>query len=248
MTDIAICLNQWDWSETSQTAALLTSGEGLIRVVAKGSKREKSPYSGGLGVLTMGEAVYLSRQTPGLVTLTSWDLRDGFPWLRASLGSLNAAYFASDAAMHILQEHDAHPRTFDAMRQLLGSLRTSNPMAALARYLWVLLDECGFMPELDRDVDSGEPIAKSPVMHFAPAAGGLVLGRDGSGRVVWDVRAQTIACLLSVRDGRMDGENTGHEQWAGAAKLLASYVAWVVQRLPPAYSSVFGPPPKGIPV
>lgn len=46
VSDDAVCIRHWDWSETSQTVSLFTRGHGLVRALAKGSKRPKSPYSG----------------------------------------------------------------------------------------------------------------------------------------------------------------------------------------------------------
>ena len=39
--DNAFCLRRWDFSETSQTASLLTRDHGVLRGLAKGAKRPK---------------------------------------------------------------------------------------------------------------------------------------------------------------------------------------------------------------
>jgi len=58
-----VCVRVWDWSETSQTASILTRDLGVVRVIAKGSKREKSDYSGGLEPATCGRLT--ARLKPG---------------------------------------------------------------------------------------------------------------------------------------------------------------------------------------
>jgi len=74
LTDDAIALRHWEYSETSQTVALFTRTHGLLRAMAKGAKREKSNFSGGIETLTRGRAVAIVKQTTDLATLTAWDL------------------------------------------------------------------------------------------------------------------------------------------------------------------------------
>ena len=83
--DQAICIRHWDWSETSQTVSLFCREHGLIRGVAKGAKREKSTFSGGLELMTRGEVVASLKNTDTLSTLTSWNLLETFSASRGSL-------------------------------------------------------------------------------------------------------------------------------------------------------------------
>ena len=39
ISDYAICIRRWDFSETSQTVSLFTRESGIIRGLAKGAKR-----------------------------------------------------------------------------------------------------------------------------------------------------------------------------------------------------------------
>ena len=57
VTDSAVCLRCWDYSETSQTVSLLTREHGILRGLAKGAKRPKASFSGGFDPLTCGQLV-----------------------------------------------------------------------------------------------------------------------------------------------------------------------------------------------
>ncbi|MCH7602254.1 MAG: recombination protein O N-terminal domain-containing protein, partial [Planctomycetes bacterium] len=57
ISDYAICIRRWDFSETSQTVSLFTRESGIIRGLAKGAKREKGNFSGGFDLLTLGQVV-----------------------------------------------------------------------------------------------------------------------------------------------------------------------------------------------
>src|SRR5690606_38853363 len=87
--DQAICIRHFDWSETSQIVALLTEQHGKIRAVAKGAKRTSPSsvqrYSGGIELLTLGQAVGLIKSSTDLANLTEWDLQEPFSHLRRNL-------------------------------------------------------------------------------------------------------------------------------------------------------------------
>ena len=55
--DQGVCIRHWDFSETSQTVSLFGRGLGLVRGLAKGARRERGSFSGGIGLLARGEIV-----------------------------------------------------------------------------------------------------------------------------------------------------------------------------------------------
>ena len=82
--DQAICIRHWDWSETSQTVSLFARDTGIVRGMAKGARREKAPFSGGLEVLTRGEMVAIIKPSSDLANITAWDLQETFPAAQSS--------------------------------------------------------------------------------------------------------------------------------------------------------------------
>ena len=89
--DDAICLRHREWSETSQTVTLLTRAHGLVHGLAKGSLREKAPFSGGFELLQLGELGFINKPDRDLLLLTEWDLIDPFSALRTEYRSATAA-------------------------------------------------------------------------------------------------------------------------------------------------------------
>src|SRR5690606_40070296 len=79
ITDNAVCIRRWDFSETSQTVSLFTREHGILRGIAKGAKREKGNFSGGLDILTRGEVVAILKPGRELATLTAWQLQEIYP-------------------------------------------------------------------------------------------------------------------------------------------------------------------------
>jgi DNA repair protein RecO (recombination protein O) len=245
--DVGVCIRHWDWSETSQTVSVVTRQHGLIRAIAKGSKRRDARFSGGLEVATLGELGAILKPGPGVALLTAWDLRETFTPIRRSLSAFHAAMFLLDLVYHTVVERDPHPRMFDALVESLGALGAGPraDRAAVLRFQWINLDDAGYRPELGADVATGEPLAPARAYGFAPHLGGLTTdpGDDGSrpgGRLTWRVRAETVEVLRALAGGApVDPAAPGHAP-ERASRLLFAYVREVIGRDLPAAGPLFG--------
>lgn len=235
--DEAICLRQLEWSETSQVVTLFARDTGIVRAVAKGARREKGAYSGGVEVLTRGEMVAILKSSGAMATLTAWDLLDPLPRLRRSLGAHYAGLYLADATQRGLSEVDPHPGLYDALVEALGSLgqgaQTSGEVggadaAVSLRYLWVLLDEIGYRPELGAAEES------APIVWFDPGAGRI--GPSGAAGA-WKVRAPTVEALRRAERG----EAAEAESTVRALRLLDAYLTHLLGRPLPAAEAFFGP-------
>ena len=124
--DHAICIRHIDWSETSQVVALLTREQGKVRALAKGSKRTSpgavARFSGGIELLTLGQAVGIIKPSTDLATLTEWDLQNPYFHLRRDLAAHETALYAADLSNALLADHDPHAGVFAALAQLLEVL------------------------------------------------------------------------------------------------------------------------------
>ncbi len=240
--DQAVCIRHWDWSETSQTVSLFTRTLGVIRGLAKGSKRDKTPFSGGIELLTVGEVVAIIRPNSDLANITAWDLQETFPSLSRSLPAFHSAMYIADVTRHALHDRDPHPILYDALLEALRRLADSPPGAVVLQFLWTTLHECGWRPELERDVVSGEPLGDAREYGFAPSLGGFTLhseiGASPPGPV-WRVRGQTLTLLRRLGQPVTSTEDPSTRR---AAKLLNAYIAAVLGRELPSAAPLFGGP------
>ncbi|MBT8484774.1 MAG: DNA repair protein RecO [Phycisphaerales bacterium] len=221
LTDQALCLRHWDFSETSQTVSLLTREHGVLRGLAKGARRERGRFSGGIEVLTRGQVVAFVKPGRELANLSEWHLEETFRALRERLTANRVGLLMADLLHHMLTDSDPHPALFDAAVSALRRLKTpGNEAPALLQLQWVLLVETGYRPELDRDVETGDrlPDGVEP-LRFNPRRGGLVASSDPEG---WGVRRATVDLLRRVAAG----EGTAEAEPATvtrANRLLAAY-------------------------
>ncbi len=234
----AVCVRHWDWSETSQTVSLLTREHGLLRCLAKGSKREKAPFSGGLEIATLGHLVAIIKPSSELVLLTQWDLLDPMHLLRADLGRYYAAMYAIDLVPRLINDHDPHPEIYDALRHTLETLGSDpdcdGPQIArlLLWFQWTILLEIGSRPELRHDVrDGGRLDPDAEVFGFNANQGGLTQDPGSSDLPdVWRVRRSTVDLLRRLDDvASLDSiAQSGFAELNRGGGLLAMYIRTLV--------------------
>lgn len=240
--DEAVCLRQWDWSETSQTVTLFTRDAGLLRGLAKGSRRPRSSFSGGLEPLTAGELQYIHKPNAELFTLAAWDLTETFPGVRANLRAHYAGLYFADLVQRTLSTLDPHPLAFDALLAALRQLSDPRTIeTALLRFQLTLLQEAGFRPTLDRLV-TGEPLPDAPTHTFDPLRGGLVGApshTDPAPANHWRIRASTVRLLLSLDAAADTLASDPADSLARANRFLAAYWRHVLGEQPPTMAWLF---------
>lgn len=232
--DDAICLRHSEWSETSQHVTLLGREHGLIRGLARGSRRERSAFSGGFELLARGHVVFYEKPTRELANVTAWDLTATHGHLRRDLPSLWRAMFAIDLMQRALPVREPHPRSFDQLAGLLAAEAIG--MEALSRFQWALLDEAGHRPDLGGLGEGRTPA----VVYFLPEAGRIEADRPAGGQEVWPMRGQTLDALRSITGG--EGPQTAAEEatWTRSSAFLCANWMWVLGRPIPAARAVFG--------
>jgi DNA repair protein RecO (recombination protein O) len=232
ISDTAVCIRRWDFSETSQTVSLFTYKHGIVRGLAKGAKRPKGSFSGGLDVLTRGQVVAIVKPGRDLATLTEWRLEDGYRVLRQSLAANRAGLYMADLVHHLLTDHDPHQQLFEAFCAALDELAEPERIgAALLKLQWRLLEETGYRPELAHDADTGRPLPEGEAaLTFSARAGGLVAAGEGPG--CWRVRRETVQLLRRLAESRQMAEEDAPVV-GRANRLLAAYGRELIGSEPP---------------
>lgn len=233
----------------------MTREHGKLRGLAKGSRRTSpgaiARFCGGIDLLTRGEVIAATKPTTDLAAITEWDLQDSFHHLRTDLQAHRLGMYGADFVASLLMDHDPHPRVFDALVHFIESLRVDKTgkvsadeadrqmAAALLRFQWTVLADCGFKPELDRDVVTGLPMESSGGhLMFDPRAGGVTMepGAVASGQSIsdsgpWRVRSETIDLLrrLSV-DAGVDLIDADVQRLRRANRLLCVFTRTVIDR------------------
>lgn len=204
--DQAICLRTVDYSETSQVLHFLTHRNGLVKLIAKGSKRSKSATGGAVDLLSEGDVVFVDKSTGVLGTLVEFSETASHTALRGSTATLNACLYMIELAEATVAEGDPHPKVFDLLHNGLNRLGQADvPVeAVLAYYQWRLLRHIGLLGELKRCVSCGRellPVRASveKEIYFTSSRGGLLCGACESAETEkFRVEAAALAALAAL--------------------------------------------------
>ncbi|MDI9403526.1 MAG: DNA repair protein RecO [Limnohabitans sp.] len=215
LIDEAICIRQWDWSETSQTVSLFCRSTGILRGLAKGARRERGSFSGGIDLLARGEIVAVVKPDRELQTLTQWTLLQLFRRPHDELETNLVALSMAELVHRFLPPSVPHERLFDALTTTLERLEEGErPAPEFLRFFLVFLREVGHVPRFDAD---GIPSSR---LAFDPTAGGVV--DVGEHPHAWRMRAETLTALALVSRGEPP-ENCDPDAVDRANRLLAAY-------------------------
>ncbi len=174
-TDQAICIAASDYSETSQVVALLTRREGLVRLIAKGSKRPKSRAGGRVDLLAEGRCVFSTGRKESLGVLMEFAETAAHADLRSDLDRLHAALYALELTGALLAENDPHPEVFDLLHHALARLGEPDaaPPAVAAYFHFRLLRHVGLLGDMSACAGcAGRPGTVG--VYFSSAVGGLL--------------------------------------------------------------------------
>ncbi len=224
LTDDAIVLRRWEYSETSQTVAALSRTHGVVRGLAKGALRSGSAFSGGFEPMTRGHLGWLVKAGRELAILTEWMPSDVYWSSRQTPDANAAAIFAIDQVARLLTDEDPHPDVYDALDRVLREM-TQPPgvHSHLLRFQWTLLQAVGWTPVVAHDVETGGHLElDQDVLGFRPSAGGVTSHAAESD---WRVRRSTIERLQSLDGGTPIAGDPVTER---SAALLAAWTRHVL--------------------
>lgn len=166
----AYILHARAYRETSELLEVFTANHGRLGLVARGSRRPKSPFR---GILNPFQPLRLS-----------WSGRSDLQTLRAAEASgttntlaadrIMAGFYVNELLMKLLHRHDAHSELFMHYGALVAELATCGDVEVLLRgFELELLREIGYALNLERDSVSHEPLNESARYEFRVEQGAV---------------------------------------------------------------------------
>jgi len=171
----AVVLRSIRYGEADRILHLYSKTRGRIGAIAKGARKPKSRFGGRLEPFFRLDLL-LHEGRGELLTVTGVTTLDGYPRLRSSGPSLNAAARACDAVLRLLDSAEPNPPAYNLLCRYLamldepGAERAASLETALSFRLKLAL-AAGFAPELASCAHCGEG---EHLSGFSGAAGGVV--------------------------------------------------------------------------
>lgn len=240
--DVAICLARRDYSETSQIVTAFTRQNGKISGIAKGSRRPRSKFSGGIELLSAGQLVFSpGRGNTGLLTLAEWTPHNSYQGLRRSIGQLNTAYYLAELVGLFTEELDPHEQIYDLICQALEGLCSGRRWIDLLSFQVSLLREVGLWPDLTQCARCSKVAPPGSGAYLSSTESGLLCRKCADGvqdkirvyrqglQVVRSITEDSTAHAQSWRPEPEDLPRTAARQ---AQQFLAYWIRSALNREP----------------
>jgi DNA repair protein RecO (recombination protein O) len=202
--DFAICIRAVDYSETSQIVTFFARNSGKVAVIAKGAKRQCSPFGGTIEMFSCGNIAFSDSAREKLATLIEFEPLSGIAdssVLSKDFFILNCCTFAGELINIFTKDYDPHPGLFDSFVKLLQDMTNQNSralpkgniLARLISFQVNLLKEIGLCPAFENCVNCNTPFNDHWLeIYFSNNAKGLIC-RDCQGAFPDKIRIEKQA-------------------------------------------------------
>lgn len=148
MSEQGFVLHSLPYRETSLIVELFTRDRGRIAVVAKGARRPRSALRAVL--LNFQPIDFLLAGKGELKLLTQAHWVGGLAMVQGA--ALLYGFYLNELLVRLLAREDPHPALYDGYGRALAEMAESGAQEAiLRRFEWLLLQEIGYAPDLERD-------------------------------------------------------------------------------------------------
>lgn len=207
----ALILRTYKLGEADRIVVFLTRDRGKKRGVAKGARRQRSRFSGGLEPMTRASVQYYEREQRELVRINfvepvSCPMAAAFGGEHRDLALGHIGYFA-ELIDEWAPEAQADERLYRLGSCMTDALAAGAPVERLARYFeyWILRLQ-GVYPSVTTCPGCGSPFDGRAVMpprehvfvcrRCAPGSDGTTIGREA---------LKFLASAAGASPGRLDG-------------------------------------------
>jgi DNA repair protein RecO (recombination protein O) len=224
----AIVLSSLRYSETSKIVRLATREHGVQSAIAKGALRPRSRFGAALQSMSEGQARLLTKDHRELHILASFDLLRLHVGLAADLERYATASALAEVMLRFAPA-DAHPESYDLLRDGLGVLEIAPPaeLEALGfRVLWQLVCSLGFAPALDACVRDGMLLPPEGGLAFSTREGGALCSACAAALGATQLPADARADLGSLMDAGAALPRLDRRHAESHRRLLARYIRY----------------------
>jgi DNA repair protein RecO (recombination protein O) len=203
----AFILHSYPFRETSLVIETFTRDMGRVALVARGARRPRSALR---GVLLAFQPLLLSWSGRAeLRTLHKAEWHGSYAPLKGL--SLICGFYLNELLLRFLARDDPHDQLFSVYRETVNALaRHGGSAATLRRFEKNLLRELGYGLMLDRDAETGAPIAAETRYTYMVERGPVVQHGDASrngvelsGQTLIDMRSDNYTTMTTLQQSKV---------------------------------------------
>ena len=154
----AVIVRAVDYGEADRVVTLLTRSRGKVSAMARGARKSRRRFAGGLGMFAHGRASIKERRGSQLALLESWTPLVDHTGLAIDVARMAHAGYVCEIARDLSAAEHADAEVFDLLAETLAVLSAPDrpPRVETLRVFELrLLDALGFAPVLDRCTSCG---------------------------------------------------------------------------------------------
>lgn len=184
-----IIVSEVDYKESSKIINIFSPTEGIIGILARGTKKVKSNLSGVTSKLTYGY-FHVNYKENGLSTLMEVDVIDGFKNIRRNIDMISYASYLLELAS-MVYKHDNNGEIYNLLIASLKKIDQGYDYEVITNILELkLLEYLGIKPVIDSCVNCG---TKAEIVTISSYRGGYLCKNCARNEVI--VNIKTIKLL-----------------------------------------------------
>ena len=164
----ALVLRTYNLAEADKIVVCLTRGSGLIRAVAKGSRRLKNRFGAALEPFTLLNVSCYQKEHQDLISLRQAEIVKSHFSLLADTELLTGLAYMGDLVIDFSPPYQRNEKLFRMVKACLGTVAASPAdLNAVLRYfeVWLLKLE-GFLPDLTRCGECNRSLKEGEVVYL----------------------------------------------------------------------------------
>ena len=234
ITTEAIVLKKSDYSESDLIVTLLTRSHGKVAAIAKGAKRSKRRFVGGIDIITLVDALLYRNRAMELARVETVKPIDTYGEIKADIERLGYASYMVELTGEFAPMEEPNEALFDHLKGFLNMLKDADTMESVARFFEIrLLRLAGLMPHLEGCIACSKG-AMDETLWFSLERGGLLCGRcsRGGGIELSVGTVKTLLMALRLSIDKLHVLATGELFKKEARKLLYECIKYHLGREP----------------
>lgn len=157
----AIVIRSYNLAEADKIVVCLTRSAGLVRAVAKGSRKIKNRFGAALEPFTVASITYYSKENQELASMSQADILKSHFNLSGDPDTLIGLSYMGDLVVEFSPPHQTNDKLYRMFSACLDALSDyPEEIQVIVRYfeVWILKLE-GFLPDLWRCADCQRALA-----------------------------------------------------------------------------------------
>ena len=193
---LGIVVSEVDYKESSKIINLFSFDLGIIGVIAKGTKKVKSPLMGVTSKLTYGY-FHINYKENGLSTLMEVDVVDKFKNIRKDINLLSYSLYILELASRVYK-HDSNKEIYEHLISALKKIDEGYDYHVITNIFELkMLDYLGIKPVVDECVNCG---TKADIVTISSYRGGYLCKNCCHNELIVDQRTVKLVRMLYYVD------------------------------------------------